>query len=281
MRVRQSTLGEADKCLRSLQYSLEHPVYHGGITRAIGTAYHYGLEWAYLRQIENGVFPNVEVAQIEAQERLRVAVEMAPSHPSEEEKTPGTFKWTSAVPDLATAEYILDHMLKSYWEHEETVWRYPYRVIAVEKSFHLPLWNGHTADGSIDLVIEGPDGEIIGEDHKTAGKNRWPYNKHHARKQNQSPWYVMAMHELYPDATDYRFFYDIMTHKGVWERRETIVNDDHIQAVHDKALQVVTLYEGLRGAGLELPANPSSNLCSPDYCDHWDICPYGAALDVQ
>lgn len=283
MKVRQSTLGDADKCLRAMQYSIESPVFHGGITRAIGTAYHYALEWAYSALIREDVFPEVHMPRIEAYERLEKAIALEPSHPSEQTKQPGTFKWTNDIPDFETATRILDVMLESYWANPDTVWKREdgYTVLAVEQGFSLPLWNGHTANGSIDLIVQGPDGEIISEDHKTAGKNKWPYNKHHARKQNQSPWYVKAARELYPDAPGHLFYYDIMTHKGVWERRPSVVTDGHIEAVEAKALQVVTLYEGMRGAGLDLPANPSSNLCSPDYCDHWDICPYGAVLDVQ
>lgn len=283
MKVRQSTLGEADKCLRSLQFSLEHPVYHGGIVRAIGTAYHHALEYAYNALIYHGEFPTVDMPRIEAYERLQASIDMEPSHDSERTKQPGAFKWTNDIPDFETATRRLDVMLESYWSNPEAVWKKDdgWEVLAVEQGFSFPLWGDHTANGSIDLVLRGPDGEIAGEDHKTAGKNKWPYNKHHARKQNQSPWYVMALQGLYPNEPGYRFFYDIMTHKGVFERRETIVTDEHCSAVRDKALQVVTLYEGLRGVGLDLPANPSSNLCSPDYCDHWDICPYGQALDVQ
>jgi PD-(D/E)XK nuclease superfamily len=283
VKVRQSTLGDADKCLRSLQYSLEHPVYHGGITRAIGTAYHAALEWAYLAEIQNGVWPDYRMAIIEAYERLQASIDMVPSHESEKTKRPGQFKWTNDIPDFETASRILDVMIKAYWDEPDAHWdrEQGWQVLAVEQGFSIPLWNGHTGNGSIDLTVQDPQGFICGEDHKTAGKNKWPYNKHHARKQNQAPWYVMALHDMYPDAPGYRFFFDIMTHKGVWERRETIVTQAHIDAVREKALQVVTLYEGMRGGGLELPANPSSNLCSPDYCDHWDVCPYGAALDLQ
>jgi hypothetical protein len=283
MKVRQSTLGEADKCLRSMQYSIEHPVYHGGITRAIGTAYHYALERAYDCLIRNGEFLDVRMATIDAYERLQASIDMEPSHDSERTKQPGQFKWTSDIGDFETATRILDVMLEAYWTNPDAIWKAEdgWTVLAVEQGFSNPLWNDHTANGSIDLVLRGPDGEIAGEDHKTAGKNRWPYNKHHARKTAQAPWYVKALAAAYPDATGYRFFFDIMTHKGVWERRETIVTPAHIEAVERKALEVVTLYEGMRGTGLDLPANPSSNLCSPDYCDHWDICPYGSALDVQ
>jgi len=283
VKVRQSTLGDFDKCGRAMQYSIESQVYHGGITRAIGTAYHYALEFAYNALIRSGVFPDVHMPKIEAYECLERTIAMEPSHESERTKRPGTFKWTKEVPDFETATRILDVMLESYWNNPEAVWKQEdgWTVLATEQGFSLPLWNGHTQNGSIDLVIQGPDGEIVGEDHKTAGKNKWPYNKHHARKQNQAPWYVDALSQLYPDAPGYRFFFDIMTHKGVFERRETTVNPEHIEGVRTKALQVVTLYEGMRSAGLDLPANPASNLCSPDYCDHWDVCPYGQVLDVQ
>lgn len=283
MRVRQSTLGDADKCLRSLQLTVESTVYHGGITRAIGTAYHYGLEVAYNHLIDTGEFPEIHDPRIAAYEKLQETIELKPSHASEFSRQAGTFKWTKDIGDFDTATRVLDVMLESYWANPDAVWKRSdgWEVLATEQSFHLPLFGDHTSDGSLDLTLRGPEGEIAGEDHKTAGKNKWPYNKHHARKQNQAPWYVDALTQMYPDAPGYRFFFDIMTHKGVWERRETIVTPEHIQAVKEKALQVVTLYEGMRASGLDLPANPASTLCSPDYCDHWDVCPYGAALDVQ
>lgn len=281
MKVRQSTLTDADKCLRAMQYTIESQVYHGGVARAIGTAYHRALEWAYDREIAEGVWPQVDLALIEALECYDRTEALEPSHESERTKQPGVFKYNDDIPDRAAAHARVELMVRAFWEHPEAHWQAPWQPIAVEQGFALPLWNGHTANGSIDLVGFDPDGFVFGEDHKTAGKNRWPQNKHHARKQNQAPFYVWALMQLYPDAPGYRFFFDIMTHKGVFERRETVVLPEHIEAVQAKALQVVTLYEGMRGAGLDLPANPASNLCSPLYCDHWDVCPYGAALDVQ
>jgi hypothetical protein len=281
VKVRQSTLADFDKCGRAMQYSIESPIYHGGITRAIGTAYHAALEYAYEARIRTGVMPTVDMPRIVAYERLQASIDMEPSHDSERTKQPGQFKWTSDIQDFEAATRILDVMLDAYWNDPDGIWPDTWEVLAVEQGFSIPLWSGHTANGSIDLVLRGPSGEIVGEDHKTAGKNKWPYNKHHARKQNQAPWYVMALQHLYPGVPGYRFFFDIMTHKGVFERRETTVSADHIGAVQQKALQVVTLYEGMRGAGLDLPANPASNLCSPAYCDFWNDCPYGAALDVQ
>ena len=273
-------MGEADKCLRSLQYSLEHPVYHGGSVRAVGTAYHAGLEHLYDHRIAGTTVTLDEIVR-HAQQRFTDSVEMVPSHESEHTKTAGEFRWDDKVPDHDTGLVLVASMLRAYDANPEAEWPSDWEVLETEMGFSQPLWNSHTRNGSMDLVLRDPDGFICGEDHKTSSGNKWAYNKHHARKQNQSPWYVAALMCAYPDAPGYRFFYDIMTFKGVFERRESVVTREHVAAIEAKAVQVVTLYEGMRSAGIDLPANPASNLCSPLYCDHWTICPYGQALDVQ
>jgi hypothetical protein len=271
MKVRQSTLGEADKCLRSMQYSIESRVYHGGVVRAIGTAYHKGLETYY--NGERSIDGVVAVAKV----CLHDTIELRPSHISEHSKDPGLFKFDEAFPDEETAAATVESMLRAYFDGGNA-WPEDWAVLATEPEFHLPFSGEHTRDGSPDLVLQGPDGGIVVVDHKTAGK-KWNYNKHDPRKQNQSPWLVAAMREVYPGAPSYRFAFDIMTYKGVFERRISAVTDAHIAAVEAKAVSVVKIYETLRAEGLDLPANPASTLCSPKYCDHWDICPHGSALD--
>lgn len=291
MRVRQSTLGEFDKCARSLQYSLESNVYHGGVVRAIGTAYHAGLEFAYNAKIGtpttlgSDTFPELVDIIGHAMDVFTATSKMAPSHASEFDKQAGTFLWDDKFPTEIEAFDAIDRMLRAYFMNPEAPWPADWRILATEQSFHLPLWNGHTKDGSMDLVLVDPNGWIVGEDHKTAGK-KWPHDKHVARKGAQSPWYMSALMELYPDAPGYRFFYDIMTYGGprsepFFERREVTITAEHIAAVEAKALSVVTLVEGMRAAGVDLPGNPSSTLCNKKWCDHWSICPHGAALDVQ
>lgn len=277
MKVRQSTLGTASDCMRKLQFELEAGTYHGGVVRAVGTAYHYGLELFYdpARDITD-----IDLLVAGAIRRFDEVASMAPSHESEFEKTPGTFKWDEKFPDAASAHEAIEKMLRAYFATPGTVWPDDWTVLAVEQSFAQPFYNGHTRNGSIDLVLQDPNGYIIGEDHKTAGR-AWPATKHLARKQAQPPWYVAALMELYPDAPGYRFFYDIMTYAGKWERREVLVTPEHIAATESRAIEVVTLVAGMRKAGMELPANPGSNLCSPRYCDWWDVCPFGAALDLQ
>lgn len=275
--IRQSTLGDADTCLRRLQYSVESPYYHGGIVRAIGTAYHKGLETWYKAIPQTHDLEAIVAAAIE---ELHKIIAMEPSHESELTKTPGEFKWDDKFPDAASAGSAVSTMLEAWWQHPHAIWNpLVWDILGVEVSFNRPLWDGiKRARGSVDLIVQNKvDGWIVIEDHKTAGK-KWPQNKNTARKSNQAPWYVRAMQDLFPDAPGIRFTYGIMTYGGVFERREVHVTEAHIAAVEAKALQVATLYDGMRSAGLDLPTNSGSNLCNPKWCDHWDICPHGGLL---
>lgn len=282
MKVRQSTLTSADKCLRALQYDLEVPVYHGGSMRALGTAYHYGNELYYLGERDRDKIHAGAIAEFDR------CVALEPSHESEKSKQAGTFRWDETVPDRQTAVdsliYLLDvYQLEHAWPIDD---RHPdakirpghFGVLGVETGFSLPFWGEHTRNGSIDLALQDEHGGVIGVDHKTAGK-MWPQGKEHARKQNQAPWYVRALQELFPGAPYYRFVYDIISLKGKFERRISDPTAAHIAAVDKKAIQVVSLYEGMRSAGLDLPANPASTLCNPKWCDHFTICEYGSALE--
>lgn len=290
MKVRQSTLGSADKCLRALQYDLEHPVYHGGSTRALGTAYHHALERFYGDGGEQ--LSTAELVGLAMNEFNR-CVSMAPSHETEKVKTPGTFRWDEAVPDADTAHDVLGLIVPEYvtnhaWPIDRSASgsadtpRRPrpgmFTVVGVELGFSLEFFGDHTRNGSMDLVLLDEHGFFVGVDHKTAGR-MWPQGKEHPRKQNQAPWYTKALQIMYPDGVGHRFVFDVMTLKGKFERRIADPRPEHIEAVERKALQVVSLYEGMRSNGLELPANPANTLCNPKWCDHWTICEYGAQLD--
>jgi hypothetical protein len=281
MRIRQSTLGDADTCLRRMQYSIESPVYHGGSVRAVGTAVHAGHELYYGSRLEGPLGYTVQDIIHHAQQVFTDTVNMKPSHASEFTKQAGEFQWDDKVPDHDTGLVLVASILTAYHADPDIPWPLDWEVLGTEVPFELPLYGDHTRAGSIDLVLRDPAGNIVGVDHKHVSGNMWAYNKHHARKHPQPPFYVGALKELHPGAPGYRFFFDIMSFKGKFERREVTVTDEHIAAIHAKAVEVSTLYLGMRSAGLELPANPSSNLCSPLYCDAWSVCPYGAALDVE
>lgn len=286
--IRQSGLGNADKCLRSFQLSLEKPEGFregGSVQRAMGTGYHAAQEMHYQHS---------KIGQTCSLDDL-VAVALNTFHDEVAKIDPAMFKWSKEVADQDMGDLKLTKMVSSYfegghrWDIEHTVELTtgelmivpPYTVLAVEATF------GYDADleirgvpvrGAMDLVLEDASGWITIVDHKTAGK-KWDQGKHRARKQNQPPFYIGVAEVLWPGRPGYRFVYDIMTYKGEFERRPSDVRPEHVTAVFEKAQQVLTLYKGMRAGGMDLPVNPSSNLCSPVYCDFWTICSQGAALD--
>lgn len=287
MRVRQSTVKD---CLRSMQFSIEAKVFHGGSVRATGTGYHAGLELLYdarlRRQIANNSvasfeYPDLPTLQECIDYGIKVFDETAsltPSHATEREREPGRFKWNKAIPDVETAHETIARMLTSYFEHPEAIYPDDWKVLGVEVPFELPFAYGDTRNGSMDLALLAPDGGVVLDDQKTTGKG-WNQGKESPRKTHQAPWYVSAAKQLWPDAPYYRFVFSIMTYKGKFERRISDPEPRHEAAADQLLFDYVSLYKVAKANGLDLPANPSSNLCSPEYCDWWDICPFGHALD--
>lgn len=278
MKVRQSTVKD---CYRSMQFSLEQPTYHGGSQRACGTAYHYALELYAEERIRRQEFWLPDAAGIDALIEAAVVkfdetAALTPSHESELEKTPGNFKWNKAMPDRESVIAALGAMIPSYFENG--VWPPEWTYLAVERGFSLPFFNEHTRNGSIDLILMDPYGYIIGDDQKTTGKG-WASHKEHPRKNIQAPWYKTALESMYPDAPGHRFVFSIMTYKGKFERRISDPEPRHQEAADHLLQDVVNMYVVAKANGMDMPANPQSTLCSPEYCDWFDICPHGSSLE--
>lgn len=263
--MRQSTFTK--DCLRAMQYSIEDPTYRSGIVRAVGTAYHAGLEGHYrarMDQLERTTF--IHDAQVDALASLNGEIERAGEH----------FTWDEKFPDARAAQDSVCDMLEHYF-HDGREWPADWTVLGVELSFELPWWGEHTAIGTTDLVLQAPNGWVVGVDHKTGAK-AWPKDKEHPRKNHQACWYTGALKRLFPDAPGWHYVFDVMTYKGGWQRLPSYPTDEHIQAANDKAMSVLALYAGMRNNGMELPTNPSSTLCSERYCDFFSTCPSGSAL---
>lgn len=275
MRVHQSFLND---CLLALQYNRESSLFYGGSVRALGTGYHKALEHRYIARRDEQPVPPVSECLEVAIEEFRAISGGAPSHSSEHARKPGPFKWNERVPDLDTAVEHLSVMVPSYFEGNE--WPEDWKVLAVELDFELPWYQDHTRGGQIDLVLEDPAGFLVGDDQKTAGKRGWNKGKEHPRKNPQANWYGWAMQELYPGYPGYRFVFSIMKYSGQFERRVSDPTFEHIAATSDLIQKNVFMYELMRGNGVDMPANPQSNLCSPEWCDFWNICPHGEALDT-
>lgn len=259
--MRQSLLGSADTCLRRAQYDIDPDRPRStSEARAIGVGYHAGLEAYYrARQAGGPCAPD--------QEQLRSITEHAIR--AFRAEIPDEFTWETSQNDC---ELKVSSMLATYFG-EQHYWPDAYAVIAVEETFTAPWTDGWDRHGTIDLALGGPDGWTYLVDHKTAGR-RWPANKEHPRKNNQAPWYVRAWRDMTGD-TQVRFVFDVMTYGGQFERRVSDPEPRHELAVLERARAVAVLLD----AGIDLPGNPSSTLCSPRWCDHWSVCPYGGALE--
>jgi hypothetical protein len=275
VKVRQSTVKD---CLRSMQFSIEAKTFHGGSVRAVGTGYHAGLELLYGARAAGLVLPTLDEVIAHGRSVFDDTASLTPSHATEREREPGHFKWNKTIPDTETAHESIGLMLTSYFNTPDAIYPDDWTVLGVEVPFELPFAYGDTRNGSMDLAVLAPDGGVVVDDQKTAGK-RWPENKHKPRKAHQASWYVSAARQLWPDAPYYRFVFSIMTYKGQFERRVSDPEPRHEAAADQLLFDHVALYKVAKANGLDLPANPSSNLCSPEYCDWWDVCPFGQALD--
>lgn len=287
MRVHQSLL---DDCFRRMQYKLETPGYYGGSVRAMGSGYHKGIEVYYLDRQSDGFYlpTNCPIGRTNLDELITVARDeferivegRNTSHVSEEGRERSGFVWNKKVPDLETGFELLEVMLNAYFDPDEGgVWPADWDVLGVERFFELPWTERHTRGGSIDLILHHPETDtVVGDDQKTTGK-RWNEGKEKPRKNAQAGWYSWAIREMFPGHAWYKSTFSVMTYTGKFERRESNPNEAQINQTAVLLHETAAAYEVLRANDMDMPANPSSTLCSPEYCDYFSICPFGSVVD--
>lgn len=285
MRITQSTLGNVDKCMLSAQFTLDPPPNAGrvgGAARAVGTGYHGALEPYYVERKANpGLLPDVDMMIAAGVDVFERSLEM-----DLYDNTPLTeFKWDDKIPDAATGKRLIRDMVIEYVNGRH-YWPLDWGVLGVEvhSTVEVPELAPHTAKFGADLVLVDPNGFVVGVDNKTAGK-KWSEGKEHPRKNNQSPFYLRLMREVYPGAPGYRFVFDIMTlpsaRKGPsFERRISDPQPEHEAAIMKKAADFAAIYDVVHvQMGRDLPANPASTLCNPRWCDWFHTCPHGSMLE--
>jgi hypothetical protein len=297
MRFSQSLLDKADSCLLSMQYAIEDPRRFGGSKRAVGTAFHAGLEHYYMTGLAGRPdYPSL--AEVLEQAEIAFYAEV--------EQSPGGFSWDEDLPDGESCMFAVRGMLTHYftvslqdgpipWDLDE--WG-EWDVIGVETPWSFP----HPSNPAIELSSRGIDltlrhratGWVNVVDHKTAGQ-AWGEHKGHPRKKAQGPLYVWAARQLWPDAPGYMMAYDIIGYPNKkagsknpagwcrFERRVATPGPEHIEAALERVAGAYELYALYRGdydgpPRADLPANPSSTLCSKRYCDFFSVCPYGERL---
>jgi hypothetical protein len=284
VRITQSILGQADKCMLAAQYTLDRPswaVREGGAERAVGTGYHAGLERYYVLRsgtLGNDLVPDLVTMVGTACDVFdtSMTVDLYDNRPIE------VFKWSERVPDRTAAHSLIEALLKAYTDGKHW-WPSDWSVLETEAS-HTVLVDGFEYKLGADLVLQDPAGYIVLVDHKTAGK-AWASNKHEPRKNDQASLYTALARHVWPDAPGHRFVFDIMRYPTkssgpLFERRISDPDSRHEAAVLKKALDFRAVYEIVHvNNGRDLPANPASTLCNPKWCDFFAGCPFGAALE--
>ena len=277
--LHQSDLNTAEICHLRLSYSKDPDrVYSSDINRAMGTAYHAGLALYYTRRMENNLADKADCIS-EALGALHKEIALADEN---------TFHWTFQQEtareqrmdlDLKEAENMVSALIVAYFD-QGRFWPEEYKVKMVEQSFLLPLTlsndEGHEGmwarKGTVDLVLQGPDGWYRIVDHKTA-KKKWQKNKESHRNTPQPGFYTGALRELL-QTNMVTFTYDIASWKGDFQRIEAPRTVAQIDAVRSKARLTAGLLEGTT-----FMPNTTSFLCTERFCDHWLQCPYGEALE--
>ena len=262
--LRQSTLGTADTCHKRLQFDLD-PLTPSttGPYRVFGTAYHAGVEAHYLGAeivpAVDAVFDGDEAKSIDDWGDDWVDLEYARTHCLE----------------------LVSASLAHSWLNFDGV-----EVIGTEVTLFAnlprPDW---IVKGTLDLVLAGEyirnnfDVDHLVVDHKTA-RRKWPKGKEAARKTNQPAWYTFWWGLLWAkahggDMPRVGFVFDVMAHDKTFQHRWPDVTPAQKEAVLAKAALVCDLIDN---DGPYLP-NTQSFLCSAKWCDHWQQCPFGEALD--
>ncbi len=276
--IHQSDINTAEICHLRLSYSkAPDRVYGSDINRAMGTGYHAGLALYYICRM-NGDLADKADCIAEALDALRREITYA-----DEETFHWTFQQETAREqridlDLSEAENMLSALIVAYFD-QGRVCPDEYEVKMVEKSMMLHLFTdaAHTEGmwarkGTVDLVLQGPDGWYRIVDHKSA-KKKWPKNKESHRNTPQPGFYIGALQEVLQD-DNVTFTYDIASWKGDFQRIDAPRTVAQVDAVMSKAQLTAGLLEG----NTFLP-NTTSFLCTERFCDHWLKCPYGVALE--
>ena len=263
--IHQSDINTAEICHLRLSYSkAPDRAYTSDINRAMGTGYHAGLALYYLCRM-NGDLADKGDCVSEALSALRREIALA-----DEEVFSWTYQQETAREkridlDLREAENMLSALIVAYFD-QGRVWPDEYEVKMVEKSIMLPLFtdDAHTEGmwariGTVDLVLQGPDGWHRIVDHKTA-KKKWQKNKESHRNTPQPGFYIGALQEVLQD-NNVTFTYDIASWKGDFQRIDAPRSVAQVDAVMSKAQLTAGLLEG------------------NTFCDYWLKCPYGEILE--
>jgi len=283
--IHQSTIGSMDTCGFRTMFGAEaykQGVYHSGSARAVGTAYHAGLEHWYSH------YHDLVLDEREYEEAVHHTLDKAlDGYHQERTRTQarnGKFilnKGETHEQNLANVTAMVEYYFNGHHQYDSSRWE----VLDTELTFWAPTEDSDTCvTGTGDLFLRHrlePNWIHI-EDHKTAGR-MWPAGKEHARKHIQPGFYTAHGKPIFadrygidPNKIKISWSFGIMTYKGKFQRRPV-----HVFPEHEAMAKIRTrLTASAIRDKIYLP-NPTSNLCSPKWCDHWQVCPFGEAGEAR
>jgi len=264
--MRQSLLNTADICQTRLEFTLDPDrPNRGGVSRALGTGYHAGLDHLYTCRLNGLAYIKEDVLAAGAASFVETL------------RWTDQFNWkvNDRIWTYGEVQELIESMLLAYLD-QGCQWPDEYRVVAVEQPFTLDWIEGWKRHGTIDLLLQNLNtGWYYLVDHKTSTK-RWSAKKSTAAASSQAAWYLDVYREIL-GTHEVSFVYDVMTHAGRFDRIPAHRTEPQIALTKVRAIQVADLIER---NGPFLP-NPSSNLCSETYCDFYQECPYGQTLNAS
>jgi len=289
--MRQSLISTAMQCGQKLKYAIDPNIPYGnGVSRAIGTGFHAGLELYYNTRKETG-----DVHLLYMLDEFQECATEAFKH---ELEITDDFNWIYQPKTASEDEVILDKFMSiafinrmlEYYFKEECYWDENYEVLAVEHTFKLdwesgvPNWE---LGGTMDLNLRDNYGNIYIVDHKTTKKPPRS-DKFSAHKTPQASYYINAVRHMLgnPDA-EITFVYDVIAveidkilKKPVRGNKPPVKPFWRIHEERDKEQVEATMLTAKLVAlavdqGGPFFPNTESFLCSEAYCDHWVRCPFG------
>ena len=191
--------------------------------------------------------------------------------------------------DDETVETVVSQlwtMLQSWMSEPSNMWMGEgVEIQAVEERVQVELGaDNHQFLGYLDAVMRVPEYGVVGVDYKSAGK-AWAHQKDghgkgdgDARKLPSAPLYAEAWLRDTGEEMDW-FAFDVMTVAGKFERVWVDVRPEVRKTFISNWIATSDMIELYREAGMDMPTNPSSFLCSPKWCSFWIYCPMGEGLD--
>jgi len=285
-RVRQSTIGTFDVCSWREKLQIESGMYTGGISAALGTGVHGGLELYYQGRKMGSIPSLVDICE---QAVVVFDEEIAKSDQFNWVYQPETSKAELKVLDREESIGMIVEILTLYFQHG---WYWPeqYEILEVEYYFErdLPVSPAglvHVATGTADLLMRNEDtGRFTMADHKTS-KAYTAKSKHGPKDKPQAPYYVWAIGQEYGlEPHDIAVAFDVMSWKPKYrgQLHERFIRHpfDITQPMVDAIIWKAQLVGDAVHAGHYYP-NPTSFLCSQQWCDHWERCHFGPALNGE